>query len=307
MGAAKIIAELTLGEERTAAALAAEVAPLSAPELAANKLAALLTGCASGMFRGRLRMRIDDVTGVAATGTLVATGANIAAGEYIEFVTPAGRFRVTAVASGAADRDKTFNVSATDNTVATNIRQAINTHPDLLRWVSASGGTNNVIITSKLTGTVGNSIEMVDGTVNGVTGEGLLTGGKGPAAQVTATITCVFANTDNDDTVTIGRTVMTAKTSGASGEGQFNLGSDNATMTANLLAKLQAHSELLGVVTADASSNVITLTYQCDPRAALHMRLATSDADGLVIAQPSTTLTATNNTATRSYNLGVGE
>lgn len=307
MGAAKIIAELTLGDERTAAALAAEVAPLSAPELAANKLAALLVGCVSGMYRGRLRLRIDDAVSVAATGTLVATGANIAAGEYLEFVTPGGRYRVTAVASGAADGDKTFNTSATDNTVATNIRQAINTHPDLRRWLSASGGTNNVIITAKDTGTVGNSIEMVDGTVNGVTGEGLLTGGKGPAAQVTATIGCVLANTDADDTVKVGGVTFTAKAGTASGAEQFNLGASNTAMGDNLVAKINAHPSLLGIVSGVNASGTITLTYACDPRAAINIALATSDADGLVITQPSSTLTLTNSVATRSYNLGVGE
>src|SRR5688500_265680 len=110
MGSAKLIAELTLGDT-TGDAVEAMLPSTDAPQLAANVLSTLLAGAASGIQRGRLRVRVDDATAVAATGTLVCTGANIAAAEYIEFVIGVGgpRFRVTAVAGGAVDGDKTFN------------------------------------------------------------------------------------------------------------------------------------------------------------------------------------------------------
>lgn len=308
MGAAKLLLELTFGAETTGAEVGAMMPTASAPQLAANTASNLLASVASGIRRGCLRMRVDDAVEVAATGTLVATGANIAAGEYIEFVVGAGglRYRVTAVASGAVDGDKTFNTSATDDTVATNIRQAINTHPDLLRILSASGATNNIVITAKTKGAFGNTIEMVDGTVNGVTGEGLLTGGKGAAALVTASIGCVLANIDVDDTVSIGSVTFTAKGGDASGDNQFDAETSDTVTGDNLAAKVNAHPDLVGIVSAVAVSGTVTLTYACDPRVAEHIRLATSDADGLVITQPSTTLTLTNSFATRTYNLGVG-
>jgi hypothetical protein len=309
MGAAQIVCELTFGAETTAAAIADGLAQAGAPELAANKLANLLSACASGMKRARMRLRVTDVTGVRATGTLVCTAANIAAAEYIEFVTPIGRFRVTCVASGAVDGDATFDAEAVDADVATNIRQAINTHPQLKQWVSASGATNNVIVTAVNYGPQGNLIEMVDGTTNGVTGEGLLTGGKDPAARVTSVITCVAANTDADDTIRIGKTTLTAKAGDASGESQFNIGANNTAMGDNLLAKIIAHSDLVGLVEGVNASGVVTLTWLCDPRVAVHAGyMVTSDADGIATTtQPTTTLTLSSNTSTRSYNLGLGE
>lgn len=306
MGAAKIIAELSLGDERTGAAVAAEMAPLLAPQLAANKIANLLMAMAAGMARGRLRIRVDDATPVAAARTLACTGANIAAGEYIEFVTPIGRFRVTCVASGAVDGDKTFNASGTDNTVATNIRQAINTHPQLKDWVVASGATNNVIVTALRKGGQGNAINIVDGTVNGLSpAGGLLTGGKDPAARVTATAALVFANIAADDTITIAGVVFTWKAS-AGAESEVTIGADATAAGANLAAKINAHSKLLGIVTATSASGTVTITYLCDPRIAVLLLLATSDGNSATLTQPATTLTLANSFATRDYDLGEG-
>jgi hypothetical protein len=304
---AKLRIELVLGEQ-SGDAIAATLPSVDAPQLAANVLANLLGAVASGTERGRLRVAVDEHAGVAAAVTLVATGANIAAAEYIEFVTPVGRFRVTAVASGAADGDKTFNVSATDNTVATNIRQAINTHPQLLQWVSASGGTNNVIVTARKAGTWGNSLVAVDGTVNGITGEGSFAGGLDPSARAAAQVTCVAANTDADDTLVIGKTTLTAKAGDASGESQFNIGASNAAMATNLAACINAHTAFAGIMTAAVeSTNVVRITYQCDARLAEHIRLTSSDADGIVLtAQPTSGLTTANEFATRSYGLGEG-
>jgi hypothetical protein len=299
---AKLTAELVLGDQ-TGAGVAASLPSVDAPQTAARVLSALLLGCASGANRGRLRVTVDEVTPVAAARTLTVTGADTAT-QYIEFETPTGNHRVTGVASGSAAGDRTFVVSATDNTVATNIRAAINTHPELNKWVVASGGTNSVVITALQTGTRGHAIIIRDGTGGGIGTAGALTGGKNASNRVTATITCVYANTDADDTVSIGEVTLTAKAS-PSGENQFAIGTDNATMTAGLLAKLQAHSKLVGIISAEAASNVITLTYTCDPRIATHIRLATSDADGLVITQPSAASVAyATSLATREYNLG---
>lgn len=303
---AVISVELVLGE-RSGAAIAALMPPAgsSAPQLAANQVINLAAAVASGVDRGRMRVRIDEVAGVAAAVTLVATGANIAAAEYIEFVTPIGRFRVTAVASGAADGDQTFNTSGTDNTVATNIRQAINTHPQLKRWVVASGSTNNVVVTARSVGTWGNAIEAVDGTVNGITGEGLLTGGKDPSDRVTAAIAITHASLSATDTVSIGGTTITARASGAVAD-EFNIGADATADAVALAAAINASTGLAGIVTASASSGTVTLTYEVPARTATHIRLATSDAAAFGLTQPTTTLTTSSAMATRSYGLGEG-
>jgi len=253
----------------------------------------------------RIRVRVDSVTGVAASRTVTITGANIAAAEWIGIWTPAGTWTVTAVSSGAASGDGTFNTSGTSSTAATNIANAINSLAGLKDQVVATTNSADLIVTAAKKGSIGNVYRVVDGTGNGISSAGLLSGGLDPSQRATATITCVFANTDNDDTVTIGGVVFTAKTSGASGEGQFNLGSDNATMTANLLAKIQAHSRLLGLLTASSNSNAITLTFSVDPRAAMGLcSLQTSDADGLVITQPALSNTLASSQVTRAYALG---
>jgi phage tail sheath gpL-like len=248
---------------------------------------------------------VDEHTPVAAARTLTITGASVTAAEYIEFVTPVGRFRVTAVSSGAADGDKTFNASGTDNTAATNIRQAINTHPQLKRWVVASGSTNSVIVTARETGTRGNSIEIVDGTGGGIGTVGALTGGKDASDRVTAAIAITHANLTAADTVTIGGVTITARASGAVAN-EFNIGADATADAVALAAAINASTSLAGIVTASASSGTVTLTYTCDARLATNIRLATSDATAFGLTQPSTTLTIANSFATRSYNLGEG-
>lgn len=274
--------------------------------LEAARLSELFASMASGVRPGKVKVRTDSVTGVRASLTMTCTGTNIAAAEYLDVVIPNVRaYRLTAVSSGAASGDGTFNTSATAATVATNIATAINTLPGLKDYVLASTSTADLILTAKEYGSVGNTIVAIDGTVNGLSpAGGSLAGGKDSSTVVTATIGCVLANTDADDTVSIGATTFTAKASGATGDNQFNLGASNTAMGDNLVAKINAHPDLLGLVSGIAATGTITLTYAVSPRIALHMRLATSDADGLVITQPSSTTTITNTTATRTYALG---
>jgi hypothetical protein len=286
--------------------LAARVAlPAAKPREELNALSSFFAGL--GTSNAEVLVRVDSASGVAAARTLTITGANIAADEYIGFWTPGGTWRVTCVASGAVSGDGTFDASGVDNTCATNIRAAINSLPGLKNWITASGATNAVIITANTVGTAGNVIRIVDGTANGVGTAGLLTGGLDPTARVTSTITCVAANTDADDTLQIGRTTFTAKAGTASGDDEFNIGASNTAMGNNLLAVIVAHPDLEGLVTGVAASGVITLTWQCDPRAALHVGyMVSSDADGIAItAQPtSNSVTLVNEQTTRTYALG---
>lgn len=278
----------------------------SNPSLEATRLSELFASMASGVRPGKVKVRTDSVTGVRASITLAVTQANIAAGEYIDIVVPGrGGFRILAVAS---DPDVTLGqfVSETDDaTTATNMAAAIDGMLGLKSIVDASTNSGNLIITARDYGTLGNSYIVVDGTTNGVSGEGNFAGGKDSSTVVTATIGCVLANTDADDTVAIGSVTFTAKASGASGDNQFNLGASNTAMGDNLVAKINAHPDLLGLVSGINASGTITLTYAVAPRIAQHIRLATSDADGLVITQPSLASVAiTNTTATRTYALG---
>lgn len=271
-----------------------------------NGLLNLIAALASGERRGYMRTRVDEHTPTLASRTLTITGASVTAGEFIEFVTPIGRFRVTGVASGTVDGDTTFVVSGTSNTAATNIRQAINTHPQLMRWVVASGATNAVIITARDAGTQGNRIEIVDGTGGGIGTVGVLTGGLDESARTTATITITHANLTAADTVTIGAAVYTAVASGATGN-QFNIGADATAAAANLAAAINGSADLAGLATATSALGVVTITFLGDARSATHARLATSDATAFIVTQPVNALTMTSVAGgVFTHNLGLG-
>lgn len=297
---ARVTMELVLGEE-TGAAIADRL-PLAA-ETAANVLSSLLLRCASGVSRGRLRVAIDDTTGVSATGTITCVVASMVAGDKIYLDDVA----LTCVASGAVAANGTYSLETGNTECGASLAAAINAYPATKgRW-SATASTGTVTVTERLPGLGGNNTKLrkaVGTSAAHVLSGATLSGGKQPSARVTASIGCVLANTDADDTVSIGGVTFTAKLSGATGDEQFNLGASNTAMGDNLVAKINAHPSLLGIVSGVNASGTITLTYACSPRVALQIRLATSDADGLVITQPSTTLTLSSVLAPREYNFG---
>lgn len=70
-----------------------------------------------------------------------------------------------------------------------------------------------------------------------------------------------FSSLANNDTVTVNGRLYTAKTSGASGANQFNLGTTDTTAATNFAAAVNAdtNTAVKGVITAVASTNTITL------------------------------------------------
>ncbi len=76
--------------------------------------------------------------------------------------------------------------------------------------------------------------------------------------QANGTIT--FSSIANNDTVTVNGRVYTAKTSGASGLQQFNIGGSDAAAALNLQAAINADTSSLvkGVVVASSSSSGVT-------------------------------------------------
>lgn len=99
-----------------------------------------------------------------------------------------------------------------------------------------------------------------------------------------ATITCVFANTYNNDTVTIGNVTLTGKTASANETTQFKVETDNATMAESLKTTINANTTLTKYFVATRSSNVVTITCKFKGAIGNQIGLASSDADGLVVS-----------------------
>lgn len=104
------------------------------------------------------------------------------------------------------------------------------------------------------------------------------------AGGVPATNTVTFSSIANNDTVTINGVVLTAKTSGATGNNQFNIGGSDTAAAVNLAALLNsatAPAKILGVVSAVPAAAVVTITWM-EPGAAGNLGTAAISAHGSV-------------------------
>ena len=81
------------------------------------------------------------------------------------------------------------------------------------------------------------------------------------AAPVAATATATLASVLDGDTIVIGGTTLTAKTSPV-GQAQYLRGVSNNADAAALAACINAHTTLSPVVSAKAVTNVVTITAQ---------------------------------------------
>lgn len=277
----------------------------SDPKRAMNALWRLFNALGGQLRAGRVRARADSVTDYAASITLAVTQANIAVGEYIDVVIPGrGSFRITAV---AADPDVTLGqfVSETDNaTTATNMAAAIDGMIGLKDLVDASTNSGNLIITSRILGTWGNSLVVIDGTTNGITGEGSFSGGLDATTQVTSQVVLTHANITAGDTLSIGCVTLTWAASAAN-ENEVTIGADATEDGDNLVEAIEGHSKLQGMLTAVNTVGTVVVTHHVPHRMALHFKLATSDATAMAVTQPTTNLTLAAATLEQSHNCGL--
>ena len=298
---ARISMELVLGEE-TGAAISDQL-PLAA-QTAVNVLSSLLLRCASGISRGNLRVAISDSVGVGASGTITCVRASSIAGDSV-LLDDVIFTCVDGTASAVAGQ---YSRDTSDTAMATSLAAAINGYPASKgRW-SATSSTGTVTVTERTVGSGGNSTKLRKQVTTGaahVLSGATLSGGKTPSDRASASIVITHANLSDGDTITLGSEIFTAKASGASGDNQFNIGASSTADGDALIAKINAHPKLIGIVSGSNASGTITLTYACDPRLALLVQLATSDATAFALTQPASTLTLSSVLAPREYNLGV--
>ncbi len=97
------------------------------------------------------------------------------------------------------------------------------------------------------------------------------------AAPVAASATATLASVAVDDTITIGKTTLTAKASPAN-ENQFSQAGTDTVDAASLVAKINAHSVLSTLVFASSLAGVVTISALQKGEVGNHIALTSSDA-----------------------------
>lgn len=245
-----------------------------------------LTAVGSGALDGKLVVRVDGSAAAAAAGTVVVDQSNCTAGDKLLVGVPG--VPPVVLTCVATDDEVTAGAgewsieTATDTAAGASLATAINGHPLLSRYVSAVNTTGSVAITAVHAGSGGNDIAISKKvtTANALTITAM-SGGADPGQRPTLTVTF---NTDTkalaaDDTVSIGAVTFTWKTSGASGESQINYANVDATDATSFAEAVNDHSKLEGLVSAEADSGVVTLTWLGDPRMSQLVSLAKSETN----------------------------
>lgn len=119
----------------------------------------------------------------------------------------------------------------------------------------------------------------IDGSTEGAS--------QGVLEAANPTITITFANITADETIVLGGVTLTWKASAAN-ENQVTIGANLAAATTNLVAAINVHTKLVGLVSAsgNTSTGVVTLTWLGDTRMAQHFLLAET-GDAVVISATS--------------------
>lgn len=285
----------------------------SARHEAVTNLSAMLEGIANGTLGAKLTVRVDGSTGAAAAGTVVVESDDTAEGDQLLVTIPG--FPTVALAAVLTDEEVVTGggqwslETATDTAQAQSLRDAINNHPALRKHVVATESSGTVTVTALRAGTGGNNIVLAKdvATAGALTITAMASGadiGDAPDA------TCTFgsANIANDDTIRIGSVLFTWKAS-ASNENEITSSSTEATAAANFLAKVNAHSQLNGLILATAdSSAVVRLTWLGDPRSGELIYLVRTETNSGSVTFSAATLgsgsTEAYQAAPKTYTLG---
>ena len=128
---------------------------------------------------------------------------------------------------------------------------------------------------------------------------------KADGTQATMTIACTQASAVQGDTVTIGDTTLTIKTSPSSdpGLGQFAAGASNTAMGNNLAAAVNAHPKLKGRCTAANAAGTVTLTMADKGLFGTSLRM-TETGGSMVVTNPTNGAVGTQQSGMRTYRCG---
>lgn len=266
----------------------------------------------SGSRAGKVRVRVDSSTGAAAAGTITCVVASATAGDVLGITVPGfPTYKLLAV-NGAADHAAgEYDMSVASNALlALELFTTVNAMPGLNKVVTPTTSIGTVTLTAKEPGSLGNSIvftkELTTGAAHVLTQPtGGIDGGDAASA------TCTFNSDTNaivaDDTITIGKTVLTYKAS-PSGQSELAIANVDADDAAALVVAVNAHTDLRGIVSAAAVAGVVTLTFLGDPRVGEHLGVSRAETNAGAITWSAATLssgaTQTYVADTRSFDFG---
>lgn len=212
---------------------------------------------------GRVRASVDESTPVSATGTVTLTQASLTAGDIVYV----GGFALTAVAGTADATQGQWSKDTSSTAAATSLALAINTFAATRQLVSATSSVGVVTITSREPGQPGNRISLLEFDQGGgiARSASALASGASPGALVSVNGTFSGVGTANE-TLVIGATTITLKAAAAN-ENECTIGASAAATATNMIAVINAHSRLKGLVVASSGgSGIVTVQLQLGGR-----------------------------------------
>lgn len=252
--------------------------------IAAKLLGEELLAMASGVRDGKLVARVDSVTRGAASQTVTVESDHAAADDYLRIKIPRRQVSVDLVAVAtdaevaAAPATGLWSIeTATDTAQAQSLRDAINTHPILHHYITASESSGVVTITARDLGTWAHEIALADGAVHAdalVLGGSVLAGGDDVLDQPALDIVFGSANITANDTISVGAIEYTWVAS-ASTVNEITLSTTEATAATNFAAKINSDTRWTGLLSASRVDATVTLTWLGDPRAGQHALITT--------------------------------
>jgi hypothetical protein len=264
---------------------------------------------ASGASGARVVVQVDGTAGVAASQTIACTQASCTAGDKLLITVPGfPTFTLTAVAGTPNTSTGEYAIITSDTAVAASIKAAINGHTGLRKIMSADNSSGTVTATVLKAGAGGNSIGLVKSVTNSgafTLGGATFAGGKNAGDRAVAVVVLDQSKLTADDTLRIGKTTLTWKAS-AGAEGEVTIGASSTAAGDNLVAKINAHSALQGLMTAVNASGTVTITWLGSPRVGEHVYMVKSEAtpDAMTLTQMASGSTESYGAAPISLTVG---
>lgn len=282
---------------------------------ALERLEHIIMAAKAGVGNSKLVVRVDSSAAVAATGSITCVAASLTAGDKLFIKPPGGAaYTFTLVATNAevtaAPNTGLYSKETnTNNAIATSLFQAIRDHAGLSRFVTAADGTGTVNLTAagQMVGAIGNSI-VVTKKVTTAAGHVItaMSGGVNEGQLAVGTVVIDQSKLTADDTLRIGSTTFTWKAS-ASGESQVTIGASSTAAGDNLVAKINAHSALQGLLISSNNAGTVTITCYAAPRVGEQIYMVKTEAtpDAMTLTQMATTSTeAVGGTTPATYSIG---